>query len=56
MATLPFSDNFNAGTALSTSWLVETGGYRVPVPLTERDLRPVAVYPAGDLTVALYRR
>ena len=37
-------------------WLVETGGTSVPVPLADSDLHLITVYPAGNITVALYGR
>jgi mannosyltransferase len=37
-------------------WLVELDGTSVPVPWTEGGLRRATVYPAGDITVALYVR
>jgi mannosyltransferase len=41
---------------VSRAWLVETGGSSVPVPLAHSGLHLVAVYPAGDIAVALYER
>jgi mannosyltransferase len=41
---------------VSRVWLVETGGRSVPVPLVDSGLRLAAVYPAGDIAVALYER
>jgi mannosyltransferase len=41
---------------VSRVWLVETGGNSVPVPLADSGLHRGAVYPAGDITVALYQR
>ena len=35
-------------------WLIETGGKTLPGPLAGRGLRLVAVYPADNVTVALY--
>lgn len=37
-------------------WLVETGGASAPAPLAAAGLHLAAVYPAGDITVALYQR
>jgi mannosyltransferase len=37
-------------------WLIETGGADVPVALADSGLHRAAVYPAGDITVALYER
>jgi mannosyltransferase len=41
---------------VSRVWLVETGGTSVPVPLADSGLHLAAVYPAGDIAVALYQR
>jgi mannosyltransferase len=41
---------------VSRVWLVETGGNSVPIPLADSDLHLAAVYPAGDITIALYER
>jgi mannosyltransferase len=41
---------------VSRVWLVETGGTSVPVPLADSGLHLAAVYPAGDITAALYER
>jgi mannosyltransferase len=41
---------------VSRVWLVETGGNSVPVPLADSGLHLAAVYPAGDIAVALYER
>jgi mannosyltransferase len=42
--------------SVSRVWLVETGGTSVPVPLADSGLHLAAVYPAGDIAVALYER
>jgi hypothetical protein len=38
----------------SRAWLVEMDGNSVPTPLADSGLHPVAVYPAGDITITLY--
>jgi hypothetical protein len=39
--------------AVDRVWLVETGGTTVPAALT--GMHKIAMYPAGDIIVALYQ-
>ncbi|WP_328609126.1 hypothetical protein OG943_08385 [Amycolatopsis sp. NBC_00345] len=41
---------------VSRVWLIETGGKRLPGPLAGRGLHLARVYPADNITVALYER